>query len=179
MRKVLYILGELEDQDLQWLLDAGSVRRVPTGTAIIEEGCANEHLFIIVAGAFQVLRGGRELARLETGEVVGDMSLLDSRPPNATVVATEESIAHSVPHERLRVKLERDAAFAARFYKALCIFLANRLQRANTMVGAPAAGGGQAAIPDDESEEILPGTLDSVALAGARFNWFLHRVRKS
>ena len=24
MRKVLYILGELEDSDLQWLLDAGT-----------------------------------------------------------------------------------------------------------------------------------------------------------
>jgi CRP-like cAMP-binding protein len=178
MRKVLYILGELEDQDLQWLLDAGSVRRMPTGTEIIQEGRANDSLYIVVEGEFQVSSAGRELARLEAGEVVGDMSLLDSRPPNATVVATKDSIAHSIPQDRLRVKLERDPPFAARFYRALCIFLANRLQQTNAMVGASAARGEERARQDRSSEELLPDTLDSVALAGARFNWFLHRVRK-
>ena len=172
MRKVLYILGELEDSDLQWLLDAGASRAVASGAEIIREGAPLDDLFIVVAGELTVGKGGEEIARLGSGEVVGEMSLLDSRPPSATVTAVEEALVFAVPQRRLRSKLVQDAAFAARFYRALCTFLANRLSRTDAMLGRGAR------LPDEpEDGEITPDALSNVALAGARFDWFLQRVR--
>lgn len=174
MRKILYILGELEDADLQWLVDAGMVRAIDSGTSVIGEGEALDDLFIVIDGEFAVKAGGVELARLSAGEVMGEMSLLDSRPPNATVVATADSTVFAVPQASVRSKLASDAEFAAHFYRAICTFLANRLGRTGQLAGAHAARGSEA---ESEGDELSPESLESVALAGARFDWFLQRVR--
>lgn len=182
MRKVLYILGELGDSDLQWLLDAGSLRTVQRGTTLIEEGKSNQNLFILVEGELLVSRSGLELARLGAGEVVGDMSLIDSRPPSATVGALQTSKVFAVPQRALHAKLERDSQFAARFYRALCVFLANRLRRTGAMLGAAAVSGAGRLDEGEDAEptmdEISPDSLDTMALAGARFHWFLQEVRR-
>jgi CRP/FNR family cyclic AMP-dependent transcriptional regulator len=182
MRKVLYILGELEDSDLQWLLDAGVIRKIAPRTPIIEEGTRNESLFIVVDGEFSVMKNGVELARLGSGEVLGDMSLLDSRPPSATVTALQAGTVFVVPKVDLLLKLGRDPHFAARFYRALCIFLANRLTRTDAMIGrGPGTASRQpkeAQVEEHGLDEISPDALSAVALAGARFHWFLQEVRR-
>lgn len=181
MRKVLYILGELADSDLEWILDAGRLRAVRARESIITEGGRNDYLFIVIDGEFAVNKQGMELARLGSGEVVGDMSLLDSRPPIATVSALQDASVFAVPKVHLLLKLERDANFAARFYRALCIFLANRLSRTDTMVGAARGTAARQQVAEQESEgadEISPDALGAVALAGARFNWFLQEVKR-
>ena len=38
VRKVLYMLGELEDTDLQWLVDAGNGKRFAAGGVLVQEG---------------------------------------------------------------------------------------------------------------------------------------------
>jgi CRP-like cAMP-binding protein len=174
MRKVLYILGELEDTDLQWLIDAGDTLLVASGTDIIREGGTQDQLYILLNGELSVQKGDRVLARLGAGEIVGDMSLLDSRPPNATVTTVGESRLFSIPHAALRSKLTLDAEFGSRFYRALCVFLANRLSRADSMIGAADRVAPEQNTPHED--EISPEALDTLTLAGARFDWFLQRV---
>lgn len=173
MRKVLYILGVLQDIDLQWLIDVGQIRRLPAGSEIIHEGGSVDSLFIVLDGELQVTKGDLEIAQLSAGEVVGEMSLLDSRPPTATVTATTQAIVFAVPRKTLRAKLERDTEFSARFHRALCVFLANRLGRTNMLVGAHGRRQPEAEEAEDEMGNDL---LDSVAIAGARFDWFRKRL---
>ena len=177
MRKALYVLGELEDSDLQWLLDAGRSRQVRSGEAIIHEGKRLDDLFIVLSGELSVRvgpDGGKEVARLGPGEMVGDMSLLDSRPPNATVAALQDTRLFTIAQSALRSKLDKDSAFAARFYRAICIFLANRLNRATTMIGTGRTPNLDESV--QEEDEISPDALDKVGLAGARFDWFKQHV---
>jgi CRP-like cAMP-binding protein len=174
MRKVLYILGELEDTDLQWLIDAGDTHQAVSGTDIIREGGSQDRLFILLDGELSVQKAGCELARLGAGEIVGDMSLLDSRPPNATVTTVGECRIFAIPHAALRSKLTLDAEFGSRFYRALCVFLANRLSRADSMIGAADRVAPEQNTPHED--EISPEALDTLTLAGARFDWFLQRV---
>jgi len=173
MRKVLYILGVLEDSDLQWLIDVGEVRNLPKGTEIVSEGGELDSLFVVLEGDLRVSKGNRAIASLSTGEVVGEMSLLDSRPPTATVTSETPAIVFAVPKKTLRAKLERDTHFAARFYRALCVFLANRLGRTSMMIGA-----NDTRVPENEESEVeMAGdVLDTVAIAGARFDWFRKRL---
>lgn len=131
MQKVLFILHELNDDDVDWLIQVGSRTELPPGTILINEGQPADTLYILLEGALVVSVSaleGRQIARLATGEVVGEMSFIDSRPPSATVQTLEESVVLAIPRTQLAVKLQEDVAFASRFYRALAILLSHRLR---------------------------------------------------
>ncbi len=130
MRKVLFLFGQLSDSDLEWLIACGRKQIVPAGTVLVREGQDIDTLYILMEGLFEVsgTQIGDKPFRLSCGEVVGEVSLLDSRPPTATVTATADSIVLAIPRAELIRKLAEDAEFAARFYRALAIFLAHRLR---------------------------------------------------
>ncbi len=176
MRKILYFFGQLEDTDLQWLLDAGEPRVYATGTDLIQEGREVQELFVLLDGGLTVTVGERTLAALSAGEVVGEMTLVDPRPPEATVTASTCSLVFAVSHKRIRSKLTSDADFAARFYHSLCLFLVNRLNRADVMIGM----GGRVADLEtsDRTDELSPLALEDLSVAGARFDWFLNHVER-
>ena len=89
MKKVLYILGELEDDDAEWLASTGNRRRLASGDVLIREGHDVDSVFFVTQGTFAVTTGGRgqEVARVGTGEVLGEVSFIDRHPPTATVTA--------------------------------------------------------------------------------------------
>ena len=82
MRKVLFLLGQMSDEDVEWLIENGTRRNVPAGTELIVQGGAIENLYILLQGTLEVsgTQMGDTPIRLESGEVVGEVSLLDSRP---------------------------------------------------------------------------------------------------
>lgn len=176
MRKVLYILGLLEDKDIDWLAASGKMEKLTAGTPIVNEGQALDALYIVVDGQLSVLKGTKEVAKIGSGEIVGEISMLDSRPPIATVSAAEPSTVLRVTRNSLNSKLDIDAGFASRFYKALAIFLAQRMRERDTM------GFGDARDLDDDvhaSDEIDPDQMEKLSLAGARFTWLLDRLRSA
>lgn len=131
MHKVLVFLNELSDRDIDWLIEAGDKRDIPSGTVLIYEGKPVDTLYIMLDGTLVVsiaAMGERELARLYSGEVVGEMSFVDARPPSATVKTMENSLVLAISREKLAQKLVDDESFASRFYKALAILLSHRLR---------------------------------------------------
>src|ERR1017187_1268063 len=112
MRKSLYFLGILNDSDIDWLIAAGA--------NLIEEGVPADSVFLVIEGQFSVRTaalGTREIARRMSGEMLGEMSFVDSAPPSATVRALERSFFLSIPCRRLNARLAEDDGFAGRFYK--------------------------------------------------------------
>jgi bacteriocin-type transport-associated protein len=179
MRKVLFILSELADADVDWMVRNGTKRTLDPGTVLIREGEPIDVLFVLLDGRLEVtLRaaGGRRLALLGSGEILGELSFLDSRPPSATVTALDRASVLSIPRATLNDKLENDPPFAARFYRALGVFLASRLRRSQSRLGYGEDARVERAEPDDE---IDPALLDGLALAGARFDWMLKRLRSA
>jgi CRP/FNR family cyclic AMP-dependent transcriptional regulator len=174
MRKALYFLGILNDSDIDWLVSAGMRREVPAGVTIIDEGRPLDAVFLVISGAFSVrvaALGGKQVARLMSGEVMGEMSFVDSAAPSATVQALETSMVLSIPRRRLNARLTEDAGFAGRFYRALAMFLADRLR--TTTIGAAMSGGAVSDRQDDLSVEAM----DNIDMAGARFDWIQKRLR--
>jgi hypothetical protein len=118
MAHALFILGELTDQDVDWMVSAGTRTQISAGTELIHEGQPASALYILLDGALEVSAAAarrRQLAHLGKGEVVGEMSFVDARPPSATVRATEDSLVLAIPLEGLRTRLEQETAFASRF----------------------------------------------------------------
>jgi bacteriocin-type transport-associated protein len=178
MKKVLFILGELKDVDIDWLISAGRRETVPAGHVLIREGSAINALYIVLDGQFSVTikaLGDTAVARLSTGEVIGEISFVDERPPSATVTALEPARVLAIPRAAVQAKLLQDDGFAARFYRALAVFLSDRLRSTVSHLGY-----GKATEMDENVEyedELDLGVLDKVALAGARFDWLLRRLQ--
>ena len=169
MRRALYFLGILNDSDIDWLVRAGVRQEVDRGVKIIEEGQPLDSVFLVIEGAFSVqvaALGGKQIALLMSGEVLGEMSFVDSAPPSATVKAVETSTVLAIPRRRLNARFAEDAGFAARFYRALAMFLADRLR--TTSIGGAAT---------DASAELPPVAMDNIEVAGARFDWIQNRLR--
>lgn len=177
MRKVLILFGVLDDRDIEWLVETGERRRVSDGEVIIREGVEGEALFIVLEGRFAVTLerfGGKRVAVVSTGDVLGEMSFLDSRPTSATVSAIGEAVVLEVATDEIRWHLEEDTGFGARFYRALALVLSGKM-RSFTLVGA--VDGDEKAMKtlDDEDDEatLSPEILGAVHLAGSRFERLL------
>lgn len=163
MRKVLFIFGQLTDADVTRLASIGRRERSPKGTVLIKEGVPVETLYILLDGELVVTQGNRTLARLAAGEVVGEMSFIDARPPSATVSASTDAVLYSVTKRTLQRELEENVALAARFYKAIATFLSDRIRKAT----ATASG-----LDANSADELDDSVLDSVDRAGIRFDDF-------
>ena len=174
MRKVLFILSQLADDDLDWMVQNGTKVTYSEGRVLIQEGKQIEVLFVVLDGQLSVSLAAldnKQIAVLRSGEILGELSFLDSRPPGATVTAIGEATVLSIPRASLNAKMQEDLGFAARFYRALGVFLAHRL-RLQTVRNR----GGDPLRTDVEIEDELdPELLDSVALAAKRFEWIRDR----
>jgi CRP/FNR family cyclic AMP-dependent transcriptional regulator len=70
----------------------GTEREIPAGTVLIHEGSKTGHLFVLIKGQLEVVRGDNVVALLaEPGAVTGEMSLLLDRPHTATVRAAADT----------------------------------------------------------------------------------------
>jgi CRP-like cAMP-binding protein len=169
MRKVLYIFGLLTDADVEWMAAVGVQRRLETDEVVIAEGDRTDSLIFLLEGELVVSNKSLgEIARMGVGEVVGEMSLVDSAPASATITASRDGLALVLDRARLVKKLEVDDGFSSRFYRALAVFLADRLRDARRSPGSPAMD--ESAISEDELDV---GILDRVTSAGERFNRML------
>lgn len=169
MRKALYILADLDDRDLEWLRESGSLKKVAAGEIIIREGTPVEKLYIVIDGKLEVVLGdGKRVAELSVGDIVGEMSLIEKRPPSASVRVIEEVKLLAIPQSTVRHRLDTDAPFAARFYRALAVFLSDRLRStvATLGYGKPADESVHQAL--ERENELDEGLLDTLHVAGDR-----------
>jgi CRP-like cAMP-binding protein len=175
MRKVLYIFGLLSDADVSWIAKTGIQRRLRDGDVLIREGEQTDALVFLLDGDF--VASSRVLgpfARIGVGEIVGEVSLVDSAPPSATITASGEGLALFLNKEELMQKLAADNGFGSRFYRALAVFLADRLRDARRAAGNRSVG--DATFEDDELDV---GILDRMSNAGDRFNQMLKTLRST
>ncbi len=98
---------------------------LPAGADLIAEGGVGREFFVIVDGEVGVFRGRRQVARLHPGDFVGEVSLLDDGPRNATVRALTDvrvlvqnrrefaSLLDAIPVIRERIAAAADQRRAA------------------------------------------------------------------
>jgi CRP/FNR family transcriptional regulator, cyclic AMP receptor protein len=176
MRKVLHLMGTLSDEDVEWLTTNGQTRFVPRNTTIIQQGKPIDALFVVLEGKLAVRITGLspgDVAALYPGEVLGEISFVDARPPSASVVSVQDSHVLAVPKDVLTKKLARDDGFAARFYRGLAVFLADRLRTTTAHLGYGKWGKEE----PPPSEAIDEDTFDDVSHGARRFDQMLRRLR--
>lgn len=172
MRKALYIFGLLTDADIAWMARTGVCRSIKDGEILIQEGRPLLSVILLLQGECVVIEhAAGEIASLGVGEIVGEMSFVDSAPPSATVKAVGDGLALFLDKETVTRKLEADVAFGCRFYRALAVLLADRLRGTVRRLAYGAATTFDALAI--EKDELDPGILDVLSIAGERFDRLL------
>ena len=99
----LGLFGELSDADLDKLVDMAEEVVLPGGQVLMQEGTPGEALYIVLNGEFEVSkRSGNQdvvLATRGTGEVLGEMALIEDTPRSATVKALRKSTLLKITKE--------------------------------------------------------------------------------
>ena len=73
----------------------GTRRSVSAGTLVVHEGGRTGHLYVLIEGRLEVIKGDTIVASIvEPGAVVGEMSVLLDRPHTATVRAASDSTVY-------------------------------------------------------------------------------------
>lgn len=170
MKRVLFILGQLSDSDIEWMIDNGTKKSVKQGEYLVKQGEPIENIYIVLSGGFRIFNienPDMNIATINSGEIVGEMSFLDERPPSVSVMATEPSSVYRISLERMKQRMEVDTRFAARFYYSIALFLSDRLRKTTSRLGY--------GVPEDEIDEINFNVLSQVGKAGARFSRMLNK----
>jgi CRP-like cAMP-binding protein len=173
MRKALEILGHLHDTDIDWLLEQGAQRHVPPGSVLIEAGVKLHSMYIVLDGQMQVFNVGARVpvATLFAGEILGEISIVDPRPPQVEVRTSTGAHVLDVPRAAIDKRLAEDQAFAARFYFALAAYMAIRLRTTTSRLGYGNA------IEDIDPGMLDEKSMDEISVAAAHFNGILQRMR--
>ncbi len=177
MTKALYILAELNDRDLEWLVTAGRQRSVSAGTELIREGERTDALYILLKGKLEVSVAaleGQQIALLSKGDIVGEMSFIDARPPAATVKALEDCLVWTIPRSQLIAKLMQDVSFSSHFYHAMAMELSDRMRGLIPQLGY--AKYQQLTLESSSEEDLNPELKGQLDLLKARFDYLLRRL---
>jgi CRP/FNR family transcriptional regulator, cyclic AMP receptor protein len=169
MKRVLFFLGQLNDRDVEWMIQNGQKLELKIGEKLIQKGEFIDSLYILLSGQLSVCNDNddsKDIATLGAGEIVGEMSFLESRPPSVSVITRKSATVYKIPKIIIDSRLSTNADFRANFYYALSLFLSNRLRKTTDQLGY--------GTPSEE-DLIDNKVLDNVAQAGSRFGKILHR----
>ncbi|WP_257669662.1 cyclic nucleotide-binding domain-containing protein [Parapedobacter tibetensis] len=169
MKRVLFLLGQLNDLDIEWMINNGHKASVKAGDVLIHRDEEIENLYIVLAGQLSIRDGItniNEIATVGAGEILGEMSFLETRPPSVSVMATVPCEVYAISRTLIAERMQLDIQFRANFYYALALFLSNRLRKTTDQLGY--------GIPE-EADLIDHNILEGVAQAGARFDQILKK----
>jgi CRP/FNR family cyclic AMP-dependent transcriptional regulator len=139
MQNARYIAAGLSDGDMLWLLSVGKLRALRQGDTLVASGKPVSDLFFVIGGLLEVrLDDGTRVAELHQGDVVGEMSFVERHSPLVSVVAAEPTEMLAIPRKLILDRFEQEPVFAARFYRALAVFLSERLRETTAAVRARA-----------------------------------------
>ena len=207
LQDVPLLFGELKDSDVDWLANHGVLQKFNAGQRLIQVGRLVENLYIILQGKMSLLVSEvkqnqiasifaaleqndedpeseleREIAQLSRGEIIGETVAFDSYLSPASLKTQENSLVLVIPKQELLLKLQKDPAMAARFYRVISIMLSGRIQGLICRLGFGKGSYkfGQTLSENAEYEdEIDLSVMDNIWLGGARFDWMLKKLRVS
>jgi CRP/FNR family transcriptional regulator, cyclic AMP receptor protein len=117
----------------QELVDSGELLEVPAGNSIIEQGTADNDVYLILTGAFDIIVNGRTVARRRAADHVGEMAAVQpTQRRSATVKAVEASVVHKIPHAEFVAVAQRHPEL----WRTIAKELARRLEQRNSLVSS-------------------------------------------
>ncbi len=96
------IFSELSPSEANRLAAFATETSAAEGQILMKEGDYSVELIAIEEGTADVVQGGRTVASLAPGDLIGEMGLLERRPRNADVIATSPMRLIKLTHWEIR-----------------------------------------------------------------------------
>jgi CRP-like cAMP-binding protein len=140
-------LRDYTNSELRLLATVAPAREFAVGQALCKEGTAGHSCFLLATGQVQVRRhfpeGEKTLATLSSGQVVGQMALVDRSPRSASVVASQATVALELTRDVFEQLLRSHSPLALRFQEQIAVAGIRQLrlatQRLSTVLGVQSA----------------------------------------
>ncbi|MEI6537032.1 MAG: cyclic nucleotide-binding domain-containing protein, partial [Verrucomicrobiaceae bacterium] len=129
--RALPFLGSFDDEQLDDVLDSSSYIQCEPGEAIIHEGAIDSRIYILLRGEVEVCKDGKILAVINrTGEVFGELAVVNQDQRSATVLAKTPALCLAVDQKFLQDIKPREEypAFYAALYEFIARVTAGRLE---------------------------------------------------
>ncbi|MCX8157613.1 MAG: cyclic nucleotide-binding domain-containing protein [Verrucomicrobiae bacterium] len=131
----LKVFADLSDSQIQQFISHMEMRPVKQWDIVVREGDVGDAMYLILQGELRVrlMVQGREslLATLQTGEFFGEISLFDTGPRSADVVANTDSLLLKISAAAFHRLAARQPELAAPFLLAVGKTMTARLRATN------------------------------------------------
>jgi len=130
------LFSGLSKKDLRLLAQNCKERKYPAGSVLISQGDTGAGLYVITSGTVRITqannpdRAEEEIGTAGTGDVLGEMALLDDLPRSATITAVTDVTALLLPVWEFRAVLRSNPDIALQLLAAL----SRRLRKAEQRV---------------------------------------------
>ena len=129
------IFADFTDEQLERFVKFMEVQRVKQWTEIVKQGQHGDTMYLVLEGELRVrmMIGGKEsiLVTLNVGEFFGEISIFDSGPRSADVVANQDSLLLKISAEAFGRLLNDAPDLAAPFLFAMGKTLTARIRADN------------------------------------------------
>jgi CRP-like cAMP-binding protein len=96
------IFSELSADEAKRLAAFATETSAAEGQMLMKEGDYSVELIAIEEGTADVLKGGKKIATLKAGDLIGEMGLLERKPRNADVIASSPMRLIKLTHWEIR-----------------------------------------------------------------------------
>lgn len=121
----------LADDEVAAIASMAVRREVAPGEKLVEQGRFGDSFYVIASGRALVYIGDEYVASVGEGSAVGEMSLIEHRPRNATVVADSDMVVAEFSIKDFRKMLEDYPSANLRVNELLNRRLAENLERSD------------------------------------------------
>lgn len=127
----------ISSEDVHKIFAKGMTVVMEKDNVIFYEGTTGNQMFVILAGTVDLYTGKKKIATLRSGDMFGEMALINNEPRSATAVAAERSqlfVLSETTFQKLMTK-----RVAIRMLLNIVGVMSNRIREANKRLAA--AGG--------------------------------------
>jgi len=127
------LLENFTPGEVRMLADFMDVYRAPDGAEIIREGDGGDFMMIVIEGRIEVSKLDRwntpqQIALIEPGRTLGEMSMIDGAERFATCVAVEPALVAVLHRESLARIIVEQPMLGAKILMELVLMLSQRLR---------------------------------------------------